>query len=48
MNFTHLNLICWVAFGLVWIVGSLYNFFKAPRTAKRRARYDWLILGAVV
>lgn len=48
MNFTDLNLICWATFGLVWIVGSLYNFFNSPRTARHRARYDWLILGAVV
>lgn len=47
MNFSQLNLLCWVVFGLVWIIGALYNFFKAPRTAKRRARYDWLILGVV-
>lgn len=45
MKLIQLNWICWGAFGLIWILGALYNSYKAPATTKRRARYDWLIFG---
>ena len=48
MNLAQLNWICWGAFGLMWIAGAVYNFFKAPDTVMRRARRDWLIFAALV
>ncbi|KLU58752.1 isoprenylcysteine carboxyl methyltransferase (ICMT) family protein [Peptococcaceae bacterium CEB3] len=42
-----LNWFCWGLFGLVWIVGAFYNSYKAPKTTKKRFRYDWLILAGL-
>lgn len=44
MMFSHLTQFCWVVFGLVWILGSVFNLLHAPKTKKRRFRYDWLVL----
>lgn len=44
MNIANVNLICWAAFGLAWILGAVYNLLKAPRARARRDGYDWLVL----
>lgn len=41
MTFALVNLICWGAFGIVWILGAIYNYFKAPTVKQKRS--DWYI-----
>ncbi|CAA7602232.1 phosphatidylethanolamine N-methyltransferase [Acididesulfobacillus acetoxydans] len=45
--FDWLNWFCWGLFGLVWILGAFYNSYQAPQVAKKRFRYDWLILAGL-
>lgn len=41
--------VCWGLFVLVWIVGAVYNFFKAPAVQKRSSSiYPWLIGGILI
>jgi protein-S-isoprenylcysteine O-methyltransferase Ste14 len=47
MNLVPLNSICWGVFILVWIVGAIYNAYKAPATLQKHFRYDWLIVAVV-
>lgn len=47
MTYNLLNWICWVAFVVVWILGAVYNHFKALNTVKRHVRYDWVIFAIV-
>jgi protein-S-isoprenylcysteine O-methyltransferase Ste14 len=44
MTVVQLNLICWGIFVLVWIIGAIYNFCKAPSVLQKRFRFDWVIL----
>lgn len=39
--------ICWGAFVFAWILGFVYNYFRAPNAVKRHARYDWLIFAII-
>lgn len=48
MTFSLFNLVCWYLFGLVWILGAIYNSYKAPKAKQKRFRYDWLILTGLV
>lgn len=43
MNLVPLNWICWGIFVLVWMIGAIYNSYKAPATLQKYFRYDWLI-----
>lgn len=40
MNYTILLWLCWGAFGIVWIVGGIYNAFLGPRV-ERRGSGSW-------
>jgi len=45
MNYSQITGLCWGAFGLVWLVGSIYNAFRGPRIVRKPLqswRY-WLI-----
>ena len=42
MTFALVNSICWGIFGLVWISGAIYNYYKAPTVKQRRS--DWFII----
>ncbi|SPF54634.1 putative Isoprenylcysteine carboxyl methyltransferase [Candidatus Desulfosporosinus infrequens] len=45
MNYSQITWLCWEAFGLVWLVGSIYNVFRGPRVVRKPLqswRY-WLI-----
>jgi protein-S-isoprenylcysteine O-methyltransferase Ste14 len=35
MNFAKVNMICWGAFFLVWLIGAIYNSYKGPQVTKR-------------
>lgn len=41
MTFALVNSICWGIFGLVWISGAIYNYYKAPTVKQKRS--DWFI-----
>lgn len=47
MTYALLNWICWGAFIFVWLLGSIYNFFKAPNAVTRHARYDSIIFAII-
>jgi protein-S-isoprenylcysteine O-methyltransferase Ste14 len=48
MTIAHLNGICWGIFIIVWILGAVYNFFKAPTVTQRRFPYDGFIAAVLV
>lgn len=47
MLFPFFNWLCWGLFGLVWILGAVYNSYKAPEAKRKLFRYDWLILAVL-
>lgn len=47
MFFSFFNWLCWGLFGLVWILGAVYNSYKAPEAKQKLFRYDWLILAVL-
>lgn len=48
MTIERLNWICWGAFITVWILGAIYNSYKAPAMLQSRSRFDWIILAVGV
>jgi protein-S-isoprenylcysteine O-methyltransferase Ste14 len=34
---------CWGLFIVVWVVGAIYNMFKAPRIQKSSIPYHWIV-----
>jgi protein-S-isoprenylcysteine O-methyltransferase Ste14 len=46
MTIDLLNSLCWGVFIVVWILGSIYNLYKAPHTIHSRNPFDWIIFAA--
>jgi len=47
VNFALINSICWIVFCLVWVLGAVYNSYKAPVAKQKRFSYDWLIFAGL-
>jgi len=43
MTIVLLNWICWGILAVVWVIGTIYDFYKAPSILKRRFRFDLVI-----
>lgn len=50
MQSTHFVEICWGIVGLVWIIGALYNLYKAPTVVKVASNFRiiWIVTIVVV
>jgi protein-S-isoprenylcysteine O-methyltransferase Ste14 len=49
MNCAQITWLCWGAFGLVWLVGSLYNAFRGPRVVRKSFQsWRYFLIGALL
>ena len=49
MNYSKITWLCWGAFGLVWLVGSLYNAFRGPRVVRKSFQsWRYWLFGALL
>ena len=48
MSYIQLTWVCWGMFIVAWILGAIYISSNGQETTKRRSRYDWLVLAALI